>query len=339
MPSHDLSDGEMNIAVEYLLDEQRERLIGTPYLNHMVVPLEDLLQTFVDEQVDPQVAVREIAGILKHLTARFDDKARALDHFLNGFALDAEDEDDRAAIRHAQSEVLPAGLQLVNHSTGDKAAEAQLMPGRTRGAVGDTLERLRIRDGSLLDFLYAEIVPLAEAIGDAHRRRLAIEQAAGRRTRGFNLATRRRFIQLDRALRDLIDINEADAETREALLGFTDRLVLQAERRAAQRRSQQVRAEGDGAGPGDPSADAAPVEGDEPDPPAAPDLAEGDRPGASAAPDPVEGDQPGASAAPGEPPVDSEPGGGGPGDPAEEGESSASPPLSRPPLAPLPGRE
>ncbi len=236
MPANDLSQSEMSLATEHLLDEARPFFEDTPYLAHLIAPTESLMQAFVDDQADPQAEAREAAANVQAHAGRFDDQIRALDHFLLGFALLEPDPARRARIEHAHAEVLPDGRQLVNRSAGDKAAEARLMDGRLEGDVHATLDNLWVARTTLLSFVRRDVMAQAELLGDAQAERLAIESRVSRRTRGYNLTTRRRFLQLESGVRALLDIHGADDDLREGCLGFVDRLIGQAERRAAARR-------------------------------------------------------------------------------------------------------
>lgn len=266
MPTTDLTQAEMSLAAERLLDERFDQLTATPYLAHLVEPLRDLQRAFVDDERDPRAELRAAIAEVQAHTTRFDDVVRALDHFLHGFRLLAGDA-ARGPIEAAHGELLPDGRQLITRSVGDKAAEARLMTGRIDPPVAETLDGLRVGDQSLLDLVQRDLYAASEAIGDAQAERLEIEASTAHRTRGFNLATRRRFVQLDSTLRALLDIHGADEGLRADLLGFTDRMVAQAERRAAGRRgiadragaAEAVEAPPAEAAPGAP-ADAAPVD-------------------------------------------------------------------------------
>ena len=236
MPTTDLSQSEMSLATEYWTDEARAHFQGLPWLAPYVQTNDDLLAAFIADQTDPQAAVREAKATIARLAGRYDDIVRGLDAILEGHSLLLTAPDDRAALDRARAELFPEGRNLITRSIAEKAAEGRMLPGRLNVENRDILGRFSVNGFTLNTWIDDIFVPLAEQLADAHNDRLRIEAEASTRSRGFNLTTRRRFLQVEEALRSNIAVHGTPA-LHEAILGIVDRMVVQAERRAAARRA------------------------------------------------------------------------------------------------------
>ncbi len=100
------------------------------------------------------------------------------------------------------------------------------MIGRLDAEQRALLGTLRFGDQTALDFLERTFIGECEALADAQAARLAAQARVSHRTRGFNLATRRRFLRLDATLRNLLLLNEVDPAVSRAVLGAIDRLFV-----------------------------------------------------------------------------------------------------------------
>lgn len=239
-PNH-VPQSTLALANEHWRTEARPVFEATPCLTPLLPVIDALGRSFVDDQSDPRAEVRERVAVAARHTARLDDLARGLDALLHGFARIEPDPAQRAKIEAARRILFPSGMAFVTRGASDKAGEGMLMIGRLDAEQRALLGTLRFGDQTALDFLERTFIGECEALADAQAARLAAQARVSHRTRGFNLATRRRFLRLDATLRNLLLLNEVDPAVSRAVLGAVDRLFADAERRARARRAANGR--------------------------------------------------------------------------------------------------
>lgn len=269
MPSNHLTQGEISNIAGRWADEDRDWFDRLPGLAAYPAMVDEFLQMMSADQQDPQEAVRAAKAEVARLAARYDEFIRGYDAALEAHLQLITHPDERQEFEHARREVLPTGRLIINRPIGDKAAEARNMPPRLSPRTRAQLGRYNINHLSLLQWLEEVFIPLAHALDDAQTERVRVEDLASARSRGFNLVTRRRFFQIEDALRSTLALHDAP-DVSEALLGNLDRMIEVAERRAAARSG--------GAAPVEPIADVpavdpdagAPAEGEGDAPPAGP---------------------------------------------------------------------
>lgn len=234
MPSNHLTQGEIGNVAARWADEDRDWFDRLPGLVGYPPMIDELLQMIRADQQDPQEAVRVAKAEVAQLTARYDEFVRGFDAALEAHLQLITHPDERIEFEHARREVLPDGRLIINRPIGDKAAEARNLPSRLSPRTRAQLGRFNVNHMTLLQWLEGIFVPLADRLDDAHAERLRVEDVASARSRGFNLVTRRRFFQIEAALRSTLALH-GDAEVAEALLGNLDRMIEVAERRTAAR--------------------------------------------------------------------------------------------------------
>ncbi|MCB9551449.1 MAG: hypothetical protein H6705_06120 [Myxococcales bacterium] len=246
MPSNHLTQGEISNIAGRWADEDRDWFDRLPGLAGYPAMVDEFLQMMSADQQDPQEAVRAAKAEVARLGARYDEFIRGYDAALEAHLQLITHPDERQEFEHARREVLPTGRLIINRPIGDKAAEARNMPPRLSPRTRAQLGRYNINHLSLLQWLEEVFIPLAHALDDAQTERVRVEDLASARSRGFNLVTRRRFFQIEDALRSTLALHDAP-DVSAALLGNLDRMIDVAERRAAARSA--------GAAPVEPIAD------------------------------------------------------------------------------------
>ena len=166
------------------------------------------------------------------LDTAHDRKARGLDKVLDGLSELTDDEDLAAALQEARSEVLgPAGAAVVRWSYTDEAVNAHLADERISPATKALLADVKAGDRTAARWM-KDWQSVAQKLGDAETERAAIEAAPAKgQTPADAVRARNATIRVINAFRSMLDLDQADDETRAAILGPLDAALAKAARR------------------------------------------------------------------------------------------------------------
>ena len=162
-----------------------------------------------------------------------DRKARGGWYVLTGFADLAEDPDQAAFYLELRDAVYASGLRFITGSYTDQTGEAELARNRLTTDRRMALKALPTPGGSLLKSMLAWF-SAAEELGQLEAQRAKLEaEAKPEGAQGGQLRARNRWIKVTRAMLQMLELEEVEAETERELLAPLHEALEKAERRQA----------------------------------------------------------------------------------------------------------
>ncbi|AUX39504.1 hypothetical protein SOCE26_008970 [Sorangium cellulosum] len=243
MAFKDLSPRQMVQITAAWLDPERERprLLSlkrcAPLIDDIEAAHDGILkahrkQKKVNDEVS-DIQQRQVAVDQIH-----DRKARGAHAVLTGFADLADDPEDAAIYLEIRDQLFADGLKFIMASYSEEAGEVKLARDRLTPESRAALKALPVPGGNLLKAVQAWFAA-GDELGrlDAQRLHLAAQDRESRQgaadPRGGQLRARNRWIKVVRTVLQMLELEEAGADTTRRLLAPLEREVAKAERRRA----------------------------------------------------------------------------------------------------------
>jgi hypothetical protein len=236
----DLSSATMVHITAAWLDAGRTRPLleklkrVAPLLEDVESAHEGLLKAHNREEVSDGAAAALQAEQLG-LDQTHDRKARGTFGTLTAFVEIADTPEQAASYQRALDALFPDGMRIVNAPYAEEAGRTKLVRERLSPEVKATLKAISSPDGTLLKTVAAWL-DAGDALGALEEKRAKMEAAAARNRQssggGHLLRARNRWINVVRAVVDMIELEEPIGVVRDEVLGPLDRALAQASRRA-----------------------------------------------------------------------------------------------------------
>ncbi|WP_437335932.1 hypothetical protein [Sorangium sp. So ce394] len=240
MALKDLSPRQMVQITAAWLDPERERplLVSLKRCAPLIDDIEAAHDGILKSHRPPKKANDELAAIQQKQVATdqvHDRKARGAHAVLTGFADLADDPEDAAIYLEIRDQLFADGLKFISASYSDEAGEVKLARDRLTPESKAALKALPTPGGNLLKAVQAWFAA-GDDLGKLDARRVHLEaqdRPGAADPRGGQLRARNRWIKVMRSVLQMLELEEADAETTRRLLAPLERETAKAERRRA----------------------------------------------------------------------------------------------------------
>lgn len=165
-----------------------------------------------------------------------DRKARGSFGILGAFVELADTPEQAATYQRALDTLFSDGMRIVTATYAEEAGHTRLVRDRLTADIKATLKAIPSPDGNLLKTVLAWL-DAGDALGALEERRAKLEASVARTreaSRGGNLLrARNRWVNVVRAVTDMIELEEPVAAVRDEVLGPLERALAQSVRRHA----------------------------------------------------------------------------------------------------------